>query len=213
MKEVGMEVLTFIFGACTVILSAIVGVISHKYKKKIDYAMAETQKANDKIAEEVSKKEANYQRLLEEEKTRSYRGMIVEEIEPLIDEIHRVRNESLLKIDNVEKHIKEDEEEFEHRIDDLKQYHNTDKNEVDDKLADLDQKHRDNLAKILESYKFRFIQLCKVHLKDGYITPEDWEQIVAFYDLYHGLGGNGQAAEYFERVKTLENKPSIKTEE
>jgi hypothetical protein len=42
MKEVGMEVLTFIFGACTVILSAIVGVIAHKSKKKIDYAMAET---------------------------------------------------------------------------------------------------------------------------------------------------------------------------
>ena len=208
MKEVGMEVLAFVFGICTAILTAVLGVITHKSKKKIDLAMAETQKANDKIAEEVAKKEADYQRLLDEEKTRSYRQMIVDEIDPLVDEIHRIKSESFSKIKNVEKHIEDDEKEFEHRIDDLKQYHNTDKHEVNDKLADLDQKHQDNLSKILESYKFRFIQLCKVHLKEGYVTPEDWEQIVTFYDLYRGLGGNGQAAEYFERVKKLENRAS-----
>lgn len=197
MKEVGLEVIGFIFSLILAAAGAIFGTISYKSKKKIDIELSQTQKVNE-----------DYQKLLEEEKTRSYRNMIVEEIEPLVEEIHRVRNESNSKIKAVEKHIKDDEKEFEHRIDDLKEFHNKDKHEVDDRLADLDQKHDDNLSKILESYKFRFIQLCKTHLKDNYITEEEWEQIVTFYDLYRGLGGNGQAAEYFERVKKLGPPPS-----
>lgn len=197
MKEVGLEVIGFIFSLILAAAGAIFGTMSYRSKKKIDIELSQTQKVNE-----------DYQRLLEEEKTRSYRNMIVEEIEPLIEEIHRVRNESNSKIKAVEKHIKDDEKEFEHRIDDLKEFHNKDKHEVNDRLTDLDQKHDDNLSKILESYKFRFIQLCKTHLKDNYITEEEWEQIVTFYDLYRGLGGNGQAAEYFERVKKLGPPPS-----
>jgi hypothetical protein len=164
MSEVGLEVIGFIFSLIIAAAGAIFGTMSYKSKKKIDIELSQTQKVNE-----------DYQRLLEEEKTRSYRNMIVEEIEPLVEEIHRVRNESNSKFKAVEKHIKDDEKEFEHRIDDLKEFHNKDKHEVDDKLADLDQKHDDNLAKILESYKFRFIQLCKVHLKDNYITTEEFE--------------------------------------
>lgn len=197
MTEVGLEVIGFVFSLLLAAAGAIFGTISYRSKKKIDIELSQTQKVNE-----------DYQRLLEEEKTRSYRNMIVQEIEPLIEEIHRVKTEANSKIEAVENHIKEDEKEFEHRIDDLKQFHNDDKHEVDNKLADLNQKHEDNLAKILESYKFRFIQLCKIHLKDNYITTEEFEQIVAFYDLYSGLGGNGQAAEYFERVKKLGPPPT-----
>ena len=64
-----------------------------------------------------------------------------------------------------------------------------------------------NLNMIINSYKFRLIQLCKSHLRDNYITEADFEQITEMYKLYHGLGGNGQAQEYYERVLKLEIKP------
>ena len=57
---------------------------------------------------------------------------------------------------------------------------------------------------IVDSYKFRLIQLCKTHLRDGYITQDAFEQITEMYKLYHGLGGNGQAQDYYERVMELE---------
>jgi hypothetical protein len=60
---------------------------------------------------------------------------------------------------------------------------------------------------IINSYKFRLIQLCKTHLRDGYITESDFEQITEMYKLYHGLGGNGQAQEYYEKVIKLEIHP------
>ena len=50
----------------------------------------------------------------------------------------------------------------------------------------------------------RLIQLCKTHLRDGYITQDAFEQITEMYKLYHGLGGNGQAQDYYERVMELE---------
>ena len=61
-----------------------------------------------------------------------------------------------------------------------------------------------NFNLIINSYKFRLIQLCKSHLKDGYITENDFEQITEMYKLYKGLGGNGQAQEYYDKVLLLE---------
>ncbi len=147
-----------------------------------------------------------YELLLEEEKTRNIRKMIVDEIEPLAHELHRVKEYADNEVAKVKKSIKKDENEFETRLEDLKDYHNRDRDEFDEKIHDLTKKHEDNLARIIESYKFRFIQLCKTHMRDGYITPDEWDQIVTFYDLYRSLGGNGQAEEYFERVKLLKDK-------
>jgi hypothetical protein len=59
---------------------------------------------------------------------------------------------------------------------------------------------------IINSYKFRLIQLCKSHLRDGYITESDFEQITEMYKLYTGLGGNGQAEEYYDKVLDLQIK-------
>jgi hypothetical protein len=59
----------------------------------------------------------------------------------------------------------------------------------------------------VDSYKFRLIQLCKTHLRDGYITEHDFEQITEMYKLYDGLGGDqGQAQEYYEKVLELSIK-------
>lgn len=56
---------------------------------------------------------------------------------------------------------------------------------------------------ILASYKFRLIQLCQSFLKQGYMTSGQYEQLVEFFKVYAGLGGNGQAKEYYERTLKL----------
>lgn len=56
---------------------------------------------------------------------------------------------------------------------------------------------------ILASYRFRLIQLCQSFLKQGYMTSEQYEQLVEFFKIYAGLGGNGQAKEYYERTLKL----------
>jgi hypothetical protein len=43
-------------------------------------------------------------------------------------------------------------------------------------------------------------------LRDGYITESDFEQITEMYKLYTGLGGNGQAEEYYDKVLDLQIK-------
>lgn len=56
---------------------------------------------------------------------------------------------------------------------------------------------------ILASYRFRLIQLCQSFLKQGYMTSVQYEQLVEFFKVYAGLGGNGQAKEYYERTLKL----------
>lgn len=56
---------------------------------------------------------------------------------------------------------------------------------------------------ILASYRFRLIQLCQTFLKQGYMTSGQYEQLVEFFKVYAGLGGNGQAKEYYERTLKL----------
>jgi hypothetical protein len=73
-----------------------------------------------------------------------------------------------------------------------------------DDLSKIQEGNEKNFNLIINSYKFRLIQLCKTHLKDGYITEDDFEQITEMYKLYHGLGGNGQAQEYYDKVLKLE---------
>ena len=147
-----------------------------------------------------------YESLLQEDTLRKQRKMIVDEITPSIEEIHKVKASQAKEIEKLKKKIKDDENKFEERLEGLKQFHNEDKEEFDLRIEDLSQKHQDNLDKILESYKFRFIQLCKIHLKEDFISEEDLEQIIAFYDLYHSLGGNGQAEEYYDMIKKLPRK-------
>ena len=62
--------------------------------------------------------------------------------------------------------------------------------------------HRDVEA-ILQSYKFRLVYLCKTYLRQEYITQDQFDQLSEFYKVYHNLGGNGQAQEYYERASAL----------
>lgn len=77
-------------------------------------------------------------------------------------------------------------------------------------LEDLRQYCRDNenlekshMNLIVASYRFRLIQLCKGFLRQEYITEGQMEQLMEFYKLYKGLGGNGQAETYYNKAIAL----------
>lgn len=77
-------------------------------------------------------------------------------------------------------------------------------------LEDLRKYCRDNenlekshMNLIVASYRFRLIQLCKGFLRQEYITESQMEQLIEFYKLYKGLGGNGQAETYYNKAIAL----------
>ena len=122
----------------------------------------------------------------EEDLTRLHRQMILDEIEPITVELVRIKSE-------------------------LNNSVNTLRSEADNAHANMykdlelvTKKNDKNLELIINSYKFRLIQLCKTHLRDGHITQDEFDQVTEMYKLYHGLGGNGQAQDYYERVMELE---------
>ena len=65
----------------------------------------------------------------------------------------------------------------------------------------IEQHHVDLLV---SSYRFRLIQLCRLYLKQGYVTQEQYDQLTEFFKLYTGLGGNGQAKEYYDKAIALD---------
>ena len=127
------------------------------------------------------------------DQNRQYRQMILDEIEPLINEITRIKTElSSLTVQGKQK------------LNNLLHQAEIVKEEMYQDLTETHKETLNALELITNSYKFRLIQLCKTHLRDGYITEEDFEQITEMYKLYHGLGGNGQAQEYYDKVLKLE---------
>ena len=127
------------------------------------------------------------------DQNRQYRQMILDEIEPIITEITRLKNEINQVNTNAQQEIVrlEGNAQKEHQ----KMYCD---------LIKVQDENKKNFNLIINSYKFRLIQLCKTHLRDGYISETDFEQISEMYKLYHGLGGNGQAQEYYDKVLELD---------
>lgn len=141
-------------------------------------------------------KSKKLQEYKEEDQNRKNRQMILDEIQPIIDELAKV-----------EKDMKSMEAQMQVAMDKMQ---NTSESTHEHMYADLEkiqQKNEHNFALILNSYKFRLIQLCKSHLRDNFITESDFEQITEMYKLYHGLGGNGQAQEYYDKVLQLDIRP------
>jgi hypothetical protein len=129
------------------------------------------------------------------DQNRQYRQMILDEIHPIIDELTRLKGD----ITNVETDAKVNLAQFKTEAELTKQHMYSD-------LHEIQGKNEENFKLIINSYKFRLIQLCKTHLRDGFISESDFEQITEMYKLYHGLGGNGQAQEYYDKVLELEIK-------
>ena len=74
-------------------------------------------------------------------------------------------------------------------------------------IRDTENIEKSHMALIVASYRFRLIQLCKGFLRQGYITSTQMEQLVEFYKLYTGLGGNGQAKAFYDKAMQLELRP------
>lgn len=70
----------------------------------------------------------------------------------------------------------------------------------------IENKENKDLTLIIASYRFRLIQLCKIYIKQGHVTQDQYDQLTEFYKLYASLGGNGQAKEYYEKAIELEVK-------
>lgn len=71
-------------------------------------------------------------------------------------------------------------------------------------IRKIEGKERQDLTLIIASYRFRLVQLCKIYIKQGYMTQDQYDQLTEFYKLYHSLGGNGQAKDYYEKTMELE---------
>lgn len=127
------------------------------------------------------------------DQNRQYRDMILDEIEPLTVELKRIWDElknQKTKTDQEFTQIKLDSE-LAHQA----MYRD---------LQDIQAGNSENFELIINSYKYRLIQLCRSHIKDGYITQADYEQVSEMHTLYTALGGNGQAEEYYQKVLKLE---------
>lgn len=91
--------------------------------------------------------------------------------------------------ESIEAHI----EPIKREIEDLRKY-----------IRDSEKINESHLQLIIASYRFRLIQLCRAYLKRGYMTQGQYDQLIEFFKVYHGLGGNGQAEEYYNKTMQLE---------
>ena len=82
-----------------------------------------------------------------------------------------------------------------HEIEELRTY-----------IRNVDSLNTHHLNLIIASYRYRLVQLCKIYLKQGYLTPLQYDQINEFYTLYHELGGNSNADHYYEKIQQLDVK-------
>lgn len=76
-------------------------------------------------------------------------------------------------------------------------------NALQSSLQDLSDLYRNQINIIIDSYRFRLIQLCKQYLDQGHLSTKQYEQLSEMYKLYSGLGGNGQGKNYYERTIEL----------
>lgn len=71
-------------------------------------------------------------------------------------------------------------------------------------IYNVGQVEKNHMNLIISSYRFRLVQLCKGFIRQGFMTPDQYDQLTEFYKLYTSLGGNGQAKNYYESAMKLE---------
>lgn len=94
--------------------------------------------------------------------------------------------------DEIEAAIEEKLAPVLHEIEELRAY-----------IRNVDSLNTHHLNLIIASYRYRLVQLCKIYLKQGYMTAMQFDQLNEFYTLYHELGGNSNADNYYQKVKIL----------
>lgn len=70
-------------------------------------------------------------------------------------------------------------------------------------IREVDVNENNRINSIIASYRFRLVQLCQIYLRQGYITSDQYEQLSEFFKVYSGLGGNGQAKQYYDKAMEL----------
>ena len=128
--------------------------------------------------------------------------MIISEIEPILDELAKAEDDIKFLGTDVKSSIAA-----------LKTTADVQHKHMYNDLETIQENNDRKFNLIINSYKFRLIQLCKSYLRDNFITERDFEQITEMYKLYHDLGGNGQAQEYYEKVLKLQIVPNDKKDE
>lgn len=139
-----------------------------------------------------------------EEANRKQRQMILDEIEPIIRDLTEIHAEIEHNKQEAEAEIERNRQETEKEINELRHEEELIHQQMYQDLEKIQDGNEKNFKLILNSYKFRLIQLCKTHLHDGFISSTDFEQLTEMYKLYTGMGGNGQAKEYYDKVMDLE---------
>ena len=95
-------------------------------------------------------------------------------------------------------------EDLDDRIDEKLKPILDDIEEIRGYIRKTESKEQRDLELIIASYRFRLVQLCKLYIKKGYMTQDEYDQLTEFFKLYSSLGGNGQAKEYYEKTVKLE---------
>lgn len=95
-------------------------------------------------------------------------------------------------------------EDLDDRIDEKLKPILDDIEEIRGYIRKTESKENRDLELIIASYRFRLVQLCKLYIKKGYMTQDEYDQLTEFFKLYSSLGGNGQAKEYYEKTVELE---------
>ena len=98
-------------------------------------------------------------------------------------------------------------EDLDDRIDEKLKPILDDIEEIRGYIRRTENKEKRDLELIIASYRFRLVQLCKLYIKKGYMTQDEYDQLTEFFKLYSSLGGNGQAKEYYEKTVKLEIRP------
>lgn len=77
---------------------------------------------------------------------------------------------------------------------------------IDERVKPFIQMHGETIhhfTAIRDSYKYRLIELCKMYLERGSITTKEYDQLSEMWKVYHELGGNSQAEDYYYRAEEL----------
>lgn len=106
---------------------------------------------------------------------KTYRSLLQEQEENKLDDTMEAKLEPIV-----------------HEIEELRAY-----------VRKVDTEEKRKLDLIIASYRYRLVQLCKIYLKQGFMTQDQFEQLSEFYKMYHGLGGNGQAEEFYDKTRAL----------
>lgn len=104
---------------------------------------------------------------------------------------------------------KEEEQKIEYNIEEHLEPLQREFKKLSKKLEEHIEENKVTSNLLLNSYRFRLVQLCKIYLSQGYMTEEQYEQLSEFYKLYHSLGGNSQGTEYYEKTIKLPIKHEV----